>query len=92
MKLMLCLSQSDTIVVSTASVKIARQLRKLGLPDKIKFRLVKIVLHSGEIEVLATSLLDEQQFKAEEFGLFTLGSRNIFFQAQRKVRFRKFYR
>lgn len=40
-------SPSDAIVVSTASVKIARQLRKLGLPDKIKFRLVKIVLHSG---------------------------------------------
>lgn len=61
-------SPSDAVVVSTASVKIARQLRKLALPDKIKFRLVKIVLHSGEIEVLATSLLDEQQFKAEEFG------------------------
>jgi RNA recognition motif-containing protein len=30
--------------------------------------LVKIVLSSGEIEVLATSLLEEQQFKVEEFG------------------------
>lgn len=61
-------SPSDAIVVSTAPVKVARQLRKLGLPDKIEFRLVKIVLSSGEIEVLATSLLDEQQFKVEEFG------------------------
>lgn len=30
--------------------------------------MVKIVLSSGEIEVLATSLLEEQQFKVEEFG------------------------
>lgn len=61
-------SPSDMTVVSTAPVKVARQLRKLGLPDEIEFRLVKIMLSSGEVEVLATSLLDEQQFKAEEFG------------------------
>ncbi len=60
-------SPSSTIAVATAPIKVARQLRKLGLPDEMEFRLVKIILSSGEIEVLITSLLDEQQFKVEEF-------------------------
>ncbi len=58
---------SSTVVVSTAPIKVARQLRKLGLPDEMKFRLVKIILSSGEVEVLVTSLLDEQSFTVEEF-------------------------
>ncbi len=33
----------------------------------MKFRLVKIILSSGEVEVLVTSLLDEQSFTVEEF-------------------------
>jgi hypothetical protein len=33
----------------------------------ITLRLVKVVLPSGEIEVLATSLIDEQKFKTERF-------------------------
>ncbi|OJH30291.1 Transposase DDE domain protein [Wolbachia endosymbiont of Armadillidium vulgare] len=53
--------------MSTAPIKVARQLRKLGLPDEMKFRLVKIILSSGEVEVLVTSLLDEQSFTVEEF-------------------------
>lgn len=39
-----------------------RRIRELGLPCEIRVRLVRIVLASGEIEVLATSLLDETQY------------------------------
>ncbi|OCA05815.1 hypothetical protein wTpre_134 [Wolbachia endosymbiont of Trichogramma pretiosum] len=40
-------SPSSTVVVSTAPIRVARQLRKLALPDEMKFRLVKIILSSG---------------------------------------------
>jgi hypothetical protein len=39
-----------------------KRIRKLGLPSKIRIRFVRVVLPSGEIEVLATSLLDEIQY------------------------------
>lgn len=34
---------------------------------EIKCRLVKVVLETGEVEILCTSLLDTQEFKQEEF-------------------------
>ena len=39
----------------------------LDLPEEIKIRLVKVVLDNGEIEVLATSLLDKQLYPQEDF-------------------------
>jgi hypothetical protein len=39
--------------------------QSLGLPEEITLRLVKVVLPSGEVEVLATSLMDEQTFTIE---------------------------
>lgn len=41
--------------------------RRLGLPLKMKVRLVSLRLPSGELEVLATSLLDEALYPTEEF-------------------------
>jgi hypothetical protein len=41
--------------------------RQLGLPLKIKVRLVSLRLPTGELEVLATSLLDEAQYPTAEF-------------------------
>ena len=35
------------------------ECRRLGLPGKLKMRLVSLRWPSGELEVLATSLLDE---------------------------------
>src|SRR5207247_10478569 len=43
------------------------QLRGLGLPLKLTVRFVSVRLPSGELEVLATSLLDEQRYPSEEF-------------------------
>src|SRR4029077_16444438 len=43
------------------------EVKKLGLPSTIKIRLIKIILSSGEIEVLATSLLDEIIFATNDF-------------------------
>jgi hypothetical protein len=47
-----------------------RQARKLGLEltgKTLAFRLVRVVLPNGRIEVLATSLLDSSAFPANEF-------------------------
>ena len=40
---------------------------RLGLPLKIKVRFVSVRLPTGELEVLATSLLDEALYPTEEF-------------------------
>jgi|KBSSwiStaDraftv2_1062776.scaffolds.fasta_scaffold103705_3 hypothetical protein len=37
------------------------------LPETIKVRLIRIILSTGEVEVLATSLLDESKFSNENF-------------------------
>jgi len=36
------------------------EIEALNLPNKIKVRFVKVILSTGEVEVLATSLLDEE--------------------------------
>ena len=43
------------------------QLRASGLPLELTVRFVSVRLPSGELEVLATSLLDEQRYPTEEF-------------------------
>lgn len=48
------------------SYKNLNKARKSGLPDKIKIRLIKITLPNGEVEVLATSILDEA-FTIDDF-------------------------
>ena len=42
-------------------------LQKLGLPLQLIVRFVSVRLSTGELEVLATSLLDEQLYPTEEF-------------------------
>ena len=42
-------------------------LRESSFPKKLKVRFIKVVLSSGEVEVLATSLLDEELYKTEIF-------------------------
>ena len=44
-----------------------KKAKELGLPDEITIKLVTVVLPSGEIEVLATSLLDSNEFSNEDF-------------------------
>lgn len=43
------------------------QLQRLGLPWQLSVRFVSVRLPTGELEVLATSLLDEARYPAEEF-------------------------
>lgn len=43
------------------------ELRRLGLPLEMAVRFVSVRLPTGELEVLATSLLDEQAYPTEEF-------------------------
>ena len=43
------------------------ELRVLGLPLELIVRFVSVRLPTGELEVLATSLLDQQQYPTEEF-------------------------
>lgn len=43
------------------------KVRDLELPEEIQIRLVRVVLNSGEIEVLATSLLDKTQCPSRIF-------------------------
>jgi hypothetical protein len=47
------------------------QAQKLGLPLELVVRFVSVRLSTGELEVLATSLLDEELYPTEEFlGLY----------------------
>jgi hypothetical protein len=45
-----------------------RRVRLAGLPEQITVRLVRLVLSTGEIEVLISSLLDETRYPTAEFG------------------------
>jgi len=43
------------------------ECRRLGLPLQMKVRLVSVRLPTGQLEVLATSLLDAERYPTEEF-------------------------
>jgi hypothetical protein len=42
-------------------------IKRLGLPPEITVRFVRVVLDTGEVEVLVTSLLDERRYPHEDF-------------------------
>jgi hypothetical protein len=46
-----------------------KQARELGLPSSIQVKLVKVILPSNEIEVLATSLIDKEKLNQQDFSL-----------------------
>ncbi len=47
--------------------KQAVEMKKRGLPMKLTIRFVRVLLDTGEYEVLVTSLLDEKHYPTEEF-------------------------
>lgn len=59
------------IVTVKAPPHVVKRVKSEGLPTEIKVRFIQIVLETGEIEVLATSLFDERlprkEFKALYF-------------------------
>ena len=50
--------------------KITKMLKNKKVGDKIKLRVIKVVLNSGEIEILITSLLDKKEYKTKIFKEF----------------------
>lgn len=44
------------------------EIRQAGLPEKFQVRFVSVRLPNGELEVLATSLLDAERYPTETFG------------------------
>ncbi len=57
---------SKTVLIDVPNQQ-KKKVKTLGLADTIKIRLIRIILPSGEVEVLATSLLDENEFSEIEF-------------------------
>ena len=60
-------NQCSKIVDLKVPAKHAKRIRELGLPDVIKVKLVKVVLDSGEPEVLITSLIEQNSITEEDF-------------------------
>lgn len=58
----------SVIVQLAASPKDAQELRQAGLPLGITLRFVTVRLSTGELEVLATNLLDETLYPTDSFG------------------------
>ncbi len=58
-------SQLVTLTVPPSQRK---QIKEKGLPDKLRVRLIRVWLPSGEMEVLITSLLDETTYPTADFG------------------------
>ena len=56
-------------VTLSAPPELKGQLRKAGLPLTLQVRLVTVRLSTGELEVLATNLLDPQRYPTEDFAL-----------------------
>lgn len=54
------------IVVLDAPIAQRKTIKRLGLPENIRVRFVQVILSTGEIEVLATSLLDDK-YTADNF-------------------------
>ena len=53
----------------SASSDIRKELRQAGLPLELRVRFVTVRLSTGELEVLATSLLDVERYPTEEFAM-----------------------
>jgi len=58
---------NSNIVTLKAEGEVKKKCQKLGLPEKITVRFVRVRLSTGEIEVLVTSLLDEKKYSALMF-------------------------
>ena len=63
--------ETDKAVTLNVSYKQNRIVQEKGLPKQIKVRLVKVGVESGALEVLMTSLLDQERYPVNEFkGLY----------------------
>ena len=60
-------SGRSVVVTLEPSKKKRAKIRRAGLPEEIQVRFVTVRLSTGELEVLATNLLDEQRYPTQEF-------------------------
>jgi hypothetical protein len=64
----LATGQDDAVVTLPAHAEAQAECRARGLPmTPIRVRLIRVVLPTGEVEVLMTSLLDPEIYPAQEF-------------------------
>ncbi|MBV9763209.1 MAG: IS4 family transposase [Acidobacteriaceae bacterium] len=59
--------QYEQVVEIECPASALKVVREQGLAERVRLRLVSFRLETGEIEVLATTLLDEAQYPAAEF-------------------------
>lgn len=55
------------VVNINAPLKHRKKMNQLKLPSTIRLRLIKVILSTGETEVLATSLFDEDKYQPDDF-------------------------
>ena len=68
LKAFLCSGKNEDTVLFPCVEKSRRRCKKEGLPTSpIKIRLIRVVLPSGQIEILMTSLLDKDTYPYEVF-------------------------
>jgi hypothetical protein len=61
-------ARDEAGVSQIVTLKAPARALKAGLPAQLRVRLVTLRLSTGELEVLATSLLDEAAYPKEDFG------------------------
>jgi hypothetical protein len=59
--------ENSQIAILKPCKKQRAEIKKLGLPMKLTVRFVRVLLETGEYEVLVTSLLDGTKYPTEEF-------------------------
>ena len=57
----------SVIVTLRPSSHTRAQVRQAGLPEELRLRFVTVRLNTGQLEVLATNLLEESRYPTEEF-------------------------
>jgi len=60
--------EQECVVTLAVTSKARSYVKEQPLPTTLRVRLLKVVLPTGEIEVLGTDLLDAQTYPAAEFG------------------------
>jgi hypothetical protein len=60
---------TESVVTLTVSSKARTYVREHRLPTTLRVRLIKVLVPTGEMEVLGTDLLDAQAYPADEFGV-----------------------
>ena len=61
--------EPEGVVTLVVTAKARQYVQEHQLPTTLRVRLIKVMLPTGELEVVGTDLLDAQAYPAEEFGV-----------------------